>query len=353
MRRSAWALLAAFVVLLAAGSRSLAQDQKAEPTATVGDLHRLGYSLRWATDLDVPQDQQIASVEVLDDVIATLETPSHMLTAVSANDGRLMWRHVVTTSAEELFAPFRTPSRKEIDENGHLIGLDKLVMVNSENEIYMFAISDGRAVSSRDLPVAVDNAPAITDNYAIFGSADGEAMAIDLVNGFKRWAYKMPAAAIVARPVIIKPSVFVADVSGIYAMIVAYPYSPEDVPGLLRWKGRTFDRVETPPAVNNDGIYLASQDQSLYSFNRVNGHDRWIYRAGEPLKLSPVALGNSLYLPLTSGSLLSIDPATGIKSWEFPHLAKPVLLQGRAAPAQRRQHPLDGGQPNRHRHAGG
>lgn len=329
MRRwTGLSLLLLLCVALAAGCKS-APSADAQRAARVDSMHRLGFStLRWGIDLDVTPGEEIQYVEVLGDMIVTLETPSNMLTAVSAVDGRLLWRKVVDGPAHKLHAPFRSPSKEQIKDGSRDVPLSSLVMINSENKIYMLAAADGHEVDTRTLPYAVSNSPAVAESYAVFGSASGRVYAIDLVTGFRKWAYQMPAA-VVARPVLIKPAVLVGDMLGVYALLTAYAYSGEDKPGEVRWKGKTFGPVRASAAFNNQGLYLASEDQSLYSFNRATGRDRdgWPFRAAEPLRLSPVTLGNSLYLPLASGSLISIDPATGKPLWTFPSLAKPVLLQ--------------------------
>ncbi|MCX5660781.1 MAG: PQQ-binding-like beta-propeller repeat protein [Planctomycetota bacterium] len=329
MRRWTGACLLLLCVLLSTGCKSEAPFTDAARVAQIGNMHRLGYgTLRWSIDLDVTGGEELKFVEVLGDLIVTLETPSNMLTAVSTVDGRLVWRKVVDKSAIKLFAPFRTASRTLIYDGSRQVTLNSVVCINSENTVYLLSAVDGHQIGTRPLPIAASNAPAVAEEYLIFGGANGTVFAIDLVTGFKKWAYKMPAA-VVARPVLIKPSVFVGDALGVYALITAFAYSGEDKPGELRWKGKTFAPIRGAAAYNNQGIFVASEDQSLYSFNRATGRDRdgWPFRTSEPLRMSPIALGNSLYLPLASGSLVSVDPATARKLWSFPSLAKPVLLQ--------------------------
>lgn len=329
MRRWTGASLLLVTVLLFTGCKSKAPAvTDSARAAQIGNMHRLGYgTLRWTTNIDTPAGEEIKYAEVLGDLIVTLETPSNMLTATKVTDGSLVWRKVVDKSAIRLFAPFRTSSKALIADGSRQVPLSQLVMINSENTVYLISSADGHLVNTRTLPAAASNAPALAEEYAIFGGPSGKVFAIDLVTGFKKWAYAMPAA-VVARPVLVKPAVFVADIQGVYGMITAYAFSPEDKPGELRWKGRTFGAVRGAAAFNNQGIFLASEDQSLYSFNRATGRDRdgWPFRTDEPLRLSPFSLGNSIYLPLASGALVSVDPATARRLWTFPKLAKPVIL---------------------------
>ena len=85
--------------------------------------------------------------------------------------------------------------------------------------------------------------------------------------------------------------------------------------GDILWQGRALGRIASQPALTPAGVFVPSEDQSLYALNRANGRDRWIYRAETPLRTSPVALGTSLYIYTDNQGLLSIDPLNGAKLW--------------------------------------
>lgn len=306
MNRCRWAWLSMIAVLLAAGCKS-----EPKPTATNVlleplDAQKLGYVSRWVLDLGVPGSDRLTEVAVLDDVVVTVELPTRLVSVVDINNGHPRWRKIIGQTLDEIFTPARNGGR---------------LLINSENRLYQLDAVSGRVEVVNDLASSVGTGPAVVagSNIAVFGSLTGKITGTDLASGNVRWTDKFPGSVIV-KPIAYEQQVFVTDSLGGYAMF-------NGVTGERLWQGGVHGRISASPAVSATGVYIASEDQSLYALNRANGRDRWSpYRATGPLRKSPVVMGNSLYLPLPGNEMVSLDPLNKAELWRMPGNPQPVAL---------------------------
>lgn len=266
------------------------------------DARDLGYTLQWATDLGVADDQTLSYVEVLGDVIVCLESPSNMATAISLSEGNILWRAVVGKPADKLFAPVRRDDR---------------LLINSEQLLYSVNIKTGHMIEVSRLQSLVNHAPAVVGDTVVFGGLNHRVFAHDFRAGYSRWAYQL-TERVFARPATFGPNVFVADGNGVYAMFVA-------ATGQLLWKGRTFARVSAQPAMSHMGVFVASEDHALYALDGATGRDRWIYHTTQPLTRSPHVFPTTVILPLSEQAVVvALHARTGLEKWRLPFMAEPI-----------------------------
>jgi len=256
------------------------------------DAARLGYVVNWSTNLDVPKRHELSSVTLLGDVLYTVESPSNLVSAISVRDGEVLWQRVIGETMEKVYPPVRDAER---------------VYFNNDTLIFTIGAAHGDLISTADLAQVVQTGPVLIGRYAIFGGSDGTVFAHDLDAGYAKWSYKL-TGAIVVPPVASQQHVFAADSKGVYAALRAGD-------GELIFRGRTFGPITAEPASTRGGIYVPSQDQSLYALNRVTGKDKWVYPTATPLTQAPAALGQAVYLPLPGAGLVALGAADGKVHW--------------------------------------
>ncbi len=266
------------------------------------DARDLGYTLQWATDLGVPNDETLDHVAVLGDVVVAVESPANVVTAVSMRDGSLLWRHVIGKVADKLHEPVRSGD---------------LLLINSEQLLYTVNIHTGQTIEASKLESLVNHAPAVVDDVAIFGGLNHRVFAHTIAAGYTKWSYQM-TDRVFARPAAFGPNVLVADGKGVYAMFTAST-------GSLLWKGRTFDRVSARPAMGHLGVFVAGEDHSLYALDGATGRDRWVYHSIQPLTLSPSIFTDTVILPEPGRGLVALDIRSGTERWRLDYIAKPIL----------------------------
>lgn len=269
------------------------------------DAAKLGFTVNWSTNLDVPRKRKLASATLLGDTLFTVEAPGNLVTAVSVRDGEVLWRRVIGQPTESIYPPVRDEER---------------VYFNNDTVFFTVAVNSGDLLATSMLSHVVETGPVLIDRYAIFGGADGTIFAHDTDTGYAKWSYLM-TAGIVVPPVASQQNVFAADSKGIYASLKA-----ED--GELIFRGRTFGPITASPSSSRTGVYIASQDQSLYAINRVTGGDKWVYRTAQKLTEPPAALGQSVFLPLPGPGLVALDESDGSVKWKSDLDAQAVGISG-------------------------
>lgn len=79
-------------------------------------------------------------------------------------------------------------------------------------------------------------------------------------------------------------------------------------PGNVAQAGGAFT---SPAVVVGNSVLVASQDNHLYSFDRINGNQRWRFSVGRVLRLSPTVHEGLIYLPLEDGLVLALHEEGG------------------------------------------
>ncbi|MCC7191844.1 MAG: PQQ-like beta-propeller repeat protein [Phycisphaeraceae bacterium] len=284
-----------------ASSTSAVEAPPVQPVQ-VDTLQKLGYTQRWVTDLTIRPNEWISQITLLNDQLIVIQQPSNLVRAVSVRDGSTLWRNVVGEATDELYEPVRIGNR---------------IYINTGHRVYAIAADTGTKLSIGDLQSSVADGPAVSGLNLIFGSLTGKIFAHSTVTGHSAWVMSTPEGILV-RPVVDGNDVFVADRAGNYKML--------STTGELLWYGRALAQISAKPILNANGVFVASDDQTFRALNRINGKDRWTYRATAALRGSPTALGGTLYLPLPTGELAAIDPLNGAELWKLPGKPTPLLL---------------------------
>lgn len=263
-----------------------------------------GYGTTWIRDLKLDKKTQVKSVDVLKDVVITIETPGNIISATRLSNGELMWRKGIGADFELLYGPVRFNDR---------------ILINSEIRMYQLAVDDGKIEYVTTLDYPVNHKPALVREFAVFGSRGGRAFAHDLKAGSATWEHQL-TGEIRVTPVATDFDVFIADARGVYKMFKA-----DD--GALLWDGRAYAPIVAAPVVSN-AVYVPSVDQTLYVLDRTTGDERWAFRHEEPLRQSPSVFGRYVFQPLNGDGLVALSASTGEELWRIDDDARAVNVVG-------------------------
>ena len=297
LKQSCVLVVAAFVLSLTIGCQTPPTGPSTDGIigapasgALVGssDIQRLGYRVRWAA-APIGASRTLAQVAWLDNVIVFVDSPSNLVAGMSAENGNVIWQNARMSRADL----FQRPSL-----------YDGKVILNSETKLYVMNPGTGQIDKITPLAASVNSQPAFHRGYAIFGGLNGRVFGIDLKQGFDSWQYQM-AEGIVASPVLVNQTVFVGDISGVYSLIDVDPVS--DTFGRALTRKTTYDRITTPPAVSDEGIFLACEDQKIYCIDRNTGVPLWDYNIPAPAKSTPFVIRDRLVVNVPGYGLWCID----------------------------------------------
>jgi len=81
------------------------------------------------------------------------------------------------------------------------------------------------------------------------------------------------------------------------------------------WKYQAGGRITADLLVDDDILFVAGEDRSLYAFGRLSGAIRWRYMADLPLKVTPLVAGGKVFLTVGADTIC-LDQATGKELWK-------------------------------------
>ncbi len=270
----------------------------------------IGYRLGWASPVQLLEGQAITSVTVLGDMVFVVEDPKNIVTALSSDNGELLWKVNLGSDIESIFAPSR-------DEDQ--------IFIHSASRFFTLKARTGEVTSVAPLqsPVSSKAVYAPEQRLAIMSGTNGLVFGHSVNSNFSRWSYRL-ANRITNSAVLAGQDVFVVDSGGTYAML-------ETSTGTPLWRNRALGKVSTAPAIQGSEVILASEDGKLYALNRTTGRDTWKYLGAEQkLTASPVALGRLIIQPLVPNpGIVAIDAINGKEIWRTDITATPVLTRQR------------------------
>lgn len=77
----------------------------------------------------------------------------------------------------------------------------------------------------------------------------------------------------------------------------------------LAWPGtsQAGQPFVSPAIVGSEGVVAGSADNHLYSFDRVNGNQRWRYNVGQPIRMAPLIYDNEIFVADESGNVFAFE----------------------------------------------
>ncbi len=277
----------------------LRQNQLLVPYQTASNL---GYRVDWETIAIVSDGFRMEEMDVLGDVVVTREGGT-ILTVLDASDGQLRWTHVLGNPLQTFVGTVR---------------VDDQLFVSSSTEILQYDVETGQLERKQPLKTVVNTAPAIVDNLAIYGCANGHLLAHDWQAGFMEWAYDL-YGSIETPPVLVGNDICVVNEKGL-AMTV----TPR---GESIGRRKLFGPLSNRPVATDDLVFLASTDQSIWALTRRDLRAHWRYRTDSPLTAQPVLIGETLYQDVPSQGLVAINITDGSVIWTCPQAHGRVLTQ--------------------------
>ena len=193
------------------------------------------------------------------------------------------------------------------------------VLVASDNEIFFLDIQTGDIIDRQSLAVVVNTAPVIVRDFAVFGSATGEAIGHSLYSGFKAWGYQL-GGSINARPVAMGDVVGVVSQAGDVIMINA---SNGDSTG----RERIFGGLTNDPVSDGQSLFVAARDQSVYAFSSQDGRRLWRYRTETPITAQPTYAEGAVYVEIPGQGLVALDSISGEVIWSSADVSGRVVSQ--------------------------
>jgi len=176
------------------------------------------------------------------------------------------------------------------------------VYVAKDTSVYALGRSTGRQIWNTDVGGQVGGSPALSGGRLYVSSSDGNLYAIERENGRLDWREEV-GNSIETPPVVEGDSVFVVDSLGRAA-------SFESDRG-ERWSNRLNASVTSPPAVDDDHLYVPTDDGSLHAIRTSSsGFEEWVFETEEGALTAPTVSGDHVYVG-AGGTLYVLEASNG------------------------------------------
>lgn len=301
LRSGTASLVGALALTLAGCSSSQTVDN---PDATVtatpaaswsidhGAFRELGYRWDWSGFPPLQKNAELAHAQAFHDVVISLGSGA-TLSVMDAQTGKIRWSKQVDRPVTRFFEPVR---------------FGETLYIASETNLYEINLKNGNTLDEDRLGTIVTTAPAILGNIAIFGTSTGELFGFQMDQDFKLWSYKFDGP-INTRAIELDDE-YVAAISDGGDIRTIRAKSAESG-AVMRIAGGSATDMLT------DGValYVASKDQSAYSFSIEDGFRFWRQRSSAPITVQPVLHDGVLYVTMEDTGLAAMDAATGEMLW--------------------------------------
>ena len=205
-------------------------------------------------------------------------------------------------------------------------------MTTMNNEVYALSQADGDVTwkyqgITETAALLTSTSPAVSKGKVIVPYTSGEIIAFETGTGNPLWTDSLTRAsglsslakinAIAGRPVIDRDTVFAISHSGLMA---AFDLNSGD----RRW---TQDIVGTQtPWVAGSYVFLVSERGELMALSRKTGGAKWLQKLGSDAQWSgPVLAGGRLILVSSKGTVRSISPQNG-RTIDAINLGEPMMV---------------------------
>ncbi len=282
----------ALVALLTTAASAQQSELRWKPpmsTASAGDyldsraLFEAGMIKHWQLALPLAPGQRVTDTFLVDDQIYAGTNDGHVY-AIHAPTGALRWVRQFTRGGYLLRRPTHIGERTVIGTPPSVMHYDRLY---------------GKPIRKQNLRFPLGNAPVSDGVSLLLGGLDRRMYSFGVNDDFEQW--KIGAdSQLVSGPALYGESLFFASDRGtIYACAAANK--------AFQWINRSIGPVTADLVADENGVYVASRDRSLYLLDPAFGKTRWRVRFSGALHEAPVPTPKIAFQFSPSDGLVAVD----------------------------------------------
>jgi outer membrane protein assembly factor BamB len=263
--------------------------------------------------------------------------------AVNVQSGALKWRF-----------PQDQPLSTLIAASPAVVG-DMVYVGALDGKLYALNAGSGKQAWAFDTRSTIGSSPTVVDGTIYFGSGDGKVWAIDaktgepsapwkgvvkssdeitgapaVANGFvyalsldqvlhavgsatgkERWQQRVSGSVLNKSPIAVGDFVYVANGSNLNCFVGRS--------GVLKWFQALASDISVTPAINDEGIFLVTNDGRVRSYEPRTGRPRWKVepKLDFDVLAPPTISGNTLLIGTVEGGVYALDTTTGAIKWTY------------------------------------
>ncbi|WP_240936965.1 serine/threonine-protein kinase [Halomicrobium mukohataei] len=87
--------------------------------------------------------------------------------------------------------------------------------------------------------------------------------------------------------------------------------------GTERWRFQTDNWVRPSPTVDDDTVYVGSDDCHVYALDASNGTERWRFQTDRRVYSPPMVADSTIYVGSSDSNVYALDASDGTERWRF------------------------------------
>lgn len=280
-----------------AGPVRTPQERRAAFPIPHEDYARLGYRLDWVGYPVQTGSLPVEHLEPYDDIVVALEAGSTVSVLETGTGAR--------RCSDQLSSPLT-----------RFAGLERYgdhLLVCADDEVFFLDPRTCHLTARQKLARIVRTPPVRYGNLLIFGTGTGELFAHMTsvgIGGVKAWGFAIQGA-IEHRPVLVGSVVGAVSQRGEVLFVEAES-------GALVGRNSIHAGLATDPVADEQAMYVASLDQSIYAFAPMGATLVWRYRTAAPLRVQPTIHAGRLYCAVAEQGLTAFEADSGRVLWTCP-----------------------------------
>lgn len=289
---------ALFVLALTAAMPCVAQDG----IVTRNDLKRIGYHPYWEVTLPLLGDEKLSNIYYAGDNLYAYTDQGNVI-AVEAEAGLARWM----LEAESTNRPVYPPS-ESVAADGRSVSV-----VTTTHDVYLVDLRDGDLLSQIHL-VEFVNGSAAADAYRVYIPTLGERLISKFwylpgILGAENAWQVATGDALSAKPIFLGENelCFASHDGGVFACTADRK--------VLIWSAQTGGAIEGELDADDEAVYAASMDRSLYRLNAGTGNTDWRKMMSAPLREGPVVISDTAYQYVENTGMVALDARSGDELW--------------------------------------
>lgn len=296
------AKLALFAVVVVSAPKQAAQSSR--PLVDEAQLGAAGLVKYWEANLPLAAGDRITNGYLIDEALYVVTRQSNAY-ALKADVGLLRWVNNLTEPDYKVYSPTHV---RQADGNGPVI-------FPTTTATLIIDRYTGELIQQFTPEFATGSAAAAYDNLMFMGSTGGRFYSLMFSQRLGRPVIRWDV--MVRGPVTAAPILYDGDnlvVASHGGLAVSFRGADKS----LNWKFETGGAIMADPAVDADGVYVASLDRSLYKVSKTIGLRQWQARFPRPLETAPIVIDDTVYQFCPGHGITALNSADGTERWRHP-----------------------------------
>lgn len=85
----------------------------------------------------------------------------------------------------------------------------------------------------------------------------------------------------------------------------------------IKWRFKTGESINSAPIVEDNIVYIGSDDDCIYAINFLSGQEVWRFETEGDIRSTPCIYNDFVFITSQDGNIYALDKNTGEKKWSF------------------------------------